>query len=202
MLLLKPTTVAPALRLLSCSVARISVTLLSQDSGSEADAYCAAPASNPEPATLSAPPLRQRGGQSRKAIYSARETEIEMPYDPVQFSRVELSSRRGSLHLFSGRVSFQAALSDSRPCHSTSRCSKRPDGYAAFQIFSRRRSAELWRLMDDRRLGTFLRHSGNLPLHFVSDTGCRSPHRRCGYHRFHRSPYTARGHSDSWDRRS
>ena len=145
--------------------------------------------------------LRQSGGRSRKAIYSARETEIEMPYDPVQFSRVELSSRRGSLPLFSGRVSFQAALSDSRPCHSTSRCAKRPDWYAAFQIFSRRRSAELWRLMDDRRLGTFLRHSGNLPLHFVSDTGCRSPHRRCGYHRFHRSPYTARGHSDFWDRR-
>ena len=32
-----------------------------------------------------------------RVLYSARETEIEMPYDLVQFSRVELSSRKGSL---------------------------------------------------------------------------------------------------------
>src|SRR6516165_6288802 len=48
--------------------------------------------------------LRTGGGRSRKAVYSGKETEIDMPYDLVQFSGVALSSPRGSLQSGPDRI--------------------------------------------------------------------------------------------------
>jgi hypothetical protein len=71
-------------------------------------------ASDPESITLSAPPSARVEGGKRKAVYSVRETELDMPLDLVQFGAVKMSSSKGSLQT---RISFApaAAFPSQRP---------------------------------------------------------------------------------------
>jgi hypothetical protein len=58
--------------------------------------------------------LSKGGGRKRKAVYSVRETELDMPLDLVQFGAVKMSSSKGSLQT---RISFApaAAFPSQRP---------------------------------------------------------------------------------------